>query len=83
MNLVAFVLLTLAGGCFFTRVMIGPSLADRVVALDGLAVTIAAAVVLTAVRTGITLFYNIAVMVAFVGFVGAVAGARFVERRGG
>jgi len=83
MILVAMVMLVLAGGVFFIRVVIGPSLADRVVALDGLVVTIAAAIILIAVRTGVTLFYDITVMVAFVGFVGAIAGARFVERRGG
>lgn len=79
----AFGLLAIGGFCFMVRLMRGPTLADRVVALDGLVITIVAAVVLRAARYGDDLFLDVAVVVAFVGFVGTAAAARFIEQRGG
>lgn len=79
----ALVLLVLGGACFLARVIAGPSLADRIVALDGLVVTIVAVTILSAVRDGSPRFLDLALAVAFVGFVGATAAARFIERRGG
>lgn len=79
----AFVILALAGMCFLVRVIGGPSLADRIIALDGLIVTIVAAIVLNSIRTETDWFLDVALVVAFVGFVGTTAGARFIERRGG
>jgi multisubunit Na+/H+ antiporter MnhF subunit len=54
-----------------------------VVAIDGLIVTIVAVVLLDAARTDRTWFLGVALVMAFVGFVGTAAGARYVERRGG
>jgi multicomponent Na+:H+ antiporter subunit F len=75
-------LLAVAGACFMVRLVRGPSLADRVVALDGLVVTIVAAIVLDAAARRTVLFVDVAVVVAFVGFVGTAAAARFIEQRG-
>ena len=75
-------LLAVAGACFVLRLVRGPSLADRVIALDGLVVTIVAAIILHAASRGTGLFLDVAVVVAFVGFVGTAAAARFIEQRG-
>lgn len=83
MMTVALVLLAAAAGCFVLRALLGPSLADRVVAIDGLVVTIVAIVIANSIRSGTTWFLDVGVVVAFVGFLGTVAGARFIERRGG
>lgn len=83
MILVAIGLTLMGGACFLTRALLGPSLADRVVAIDGLIVTIVAVVLLDAARTDRTWFLGVALVMAFVGFVGTAAGARYVERRGG
>jgi multicomponent Na+:H+ antiporter subunit F len=80
---VAAVLLAIAAACFLVRAVIGPSLADRVVAVDGLVVTIVSAIVLRSVDEGDAWFLDVAVVVAFIGFVGTAASARFIERRGG
>lgn len=80
---VALVLVVTGGVCFLIRAVIGPSLADRVVAVDGLVVTIVAGVLLNSIRVGETWFLDVGLVVAFTGFVGAAAGARFIERRGG
>jgi len=82
MTLVAFVLVGLGAACFGVRAVRGPSLADRVVALDGLVVSLVAAILVHWVHTGSTRFLLVAVVSAFVGFVGTLAGARFIERRG-
>lgn len=79
----AAVLLALAGVCFLTRVVVGPSLADRLVALDGLVISIVAAIVLHSIRRDTGAYLDVALVVAFIGFVGTIAGARFIERRGG
>lgn len=83
MIVAALVLLTIGGGCFLARVVAGPSLADRIVALDGLVVTLVAATLLNAVLDDSPRFLDLALAVAFIGFVGATAAARFIERRGG
>ena len=79
----ATVLLVAGGACFVARAVRGPSLADRVVAIDGLVVTIVAAILVNSIRTDAASFLDTAVVVALVGFVGTTAGARFIERRGG
>lgn len=83
MIITALVLLALGGTCFVGRAVTGPSLADRVVAIDGLVVTIVAAILVHSIRIDSTRFLGVGLVVAFVGFVGTTAGARFVERRGG
>ena len=80
---IAIVLLVLGGSCFLVRAIGGPSLADRIVAVDGLISIVVAAVVLTSIRQDTDLYVDLALMVGFVGFVGTTAGARFIERRGG
>ncbi|MGD9797084.1 MAG: monovalent cation/H+ antiporter complex subunit F [Acidimicrobiia bacterium] len=80
---VATILLVAGGACFVVRAVKGPSLADRIVAIDGLVVSIVAAVLLHSVRTDTARFLDTGVVVALVGFLATTAGARFVERRGG
>jgi multicomponent Na+:H+ antiporter subunit F len=80
---VATILLVAGGACFVVRSVSGPSLADRVVAIDGLVVTIVAAILINSIRTDTAWFLDTGVVVALVGFVGTTAGARFIERRGG
>ncbi len=79
----AIVLLIAGATCFLIRAVLGPSLADRVIAIDGLVVTIVAIILVNSIRTSTAWFLDVAVVVAFVGFLGATAGARFIERRGG
>jgi multicomponent Na+:H+ antiporter subunit F len=79
---VALALLALAGTCFLVRLVRGPTLGDRVIALDGLVITIVATIVVDAARRRSAVFLDVAVVVAFVGFVGTAAAARFIEQRG-
>lgn len=79
----AMVLLAGGAGCFLVRAVRGPSLADRVVAIDGLVVTLVASILVHSLRIGSARFLDVAVVVAVVGFLGTTAAARFIERRGG
>jgi multicomponent Na+:H+ antiporter subunit F len=79
----ALVLLVVGGACFLVRAVTGPSLADRVVAVDGLVVTTVAAILVNSIRVDSSFFVDVGVVAAFIGFVGTTAGARFIERRGG
>lgn len=79
---VAYVLLSIGGAAFLTRLVLGPTLPDRVLALDGFASTLTIGVVVAAFATGSAFKVAIVLVVALVGFVGAGVMARFVERRG-
>lgn len=64
------------------RLLRGPSLPDRVIALDLLAFIIIAFIVVYAVHSGEPAFLNVALTMALVAFLGTIAFARFIERRG-
>ncbi|MEM7644661.1 MAG: cation:proton antiporter [Pseudomonadota bacterium] len=63
------------------RLIIGPSLPDRVVALDTMTILIVAFCGLFALDTGSLAFLDVAVVLALIGFLATVALARFVERK--
>lgn len=65
--------------CFF-RLARGPSLADRVVALDVLNILAVAYCALLAMATGRAVYLDAAIALALVAFLVTVAFARFVER---
>ncbi|HEX6927070.1 MAG TPA: cation:proton antiporter [Longimicrobiaceae bacterium] len=73
------VMLSLA--CLLTlwRVVRGPTLPDRVVALDLLGVTIVGIAVASSAMAGSRYFLDVAIVIALISFVGTVAYARYVE----
>lgn len=62
----------------FVRLAIGPSGADRVVALDMLAILMVGFAALFAMESGEPSFLDIAIALALVSFLGTVALARYV-----
>ena len=64
------------------RVIKGPTLPDRVVALDMLVGIVIGFIALIAIRTGFTLYIDIAISLGLVGFLATVALARFILARG-
>ncbi len=62
------------------RIVRGPHVADRVVALDMLSLLGVAAAALAAVASGSMSFVDVALGVALVGFLATVAFAAFIER---
>ncbi len=78
---VSFVLVMLGVAFAFIRLIIGPTLPDRVVALDMMTVQIVSFCGLYAILSDDTAFVDVAIVLALVGFLATVALARFVERR--
>lgn len=76
-----FVMVMLSLAIAFIRLALGPSLADRVVALDMMTVSIIAVCGVVAVATGVYAMLDVALVLALVGFLATVALARFAERR--
>jgi multicomponent Na+:H+ antiporter subunit F len=78
----ALALLATAGALLVVRIIIGPSVADRVVAVDALLVVVISGLAVNAAATGRSAFVDVAVVVGLLGFVGTGVAARFIERRG-
>ena len=80
--LVALPMLALAAALTFIRVAKGPTLPDRVIAIDLIGVLLVCLLVLMAGVTGQQAFLDVAMVVALISFVGTVAYARYIEREG-
>lgn len=79
---IVYALLGAAGVLFGFRLLRGPSLADRVLALDGVMAVGTATIIALAVDTGDTSFLAVAVVLTFVNFISTSTVARFIEGRG-
>lgn len=66
----------------FWRLAKGPSLPDRVVALELVASVVAGIVGVHAIDTGIAAFLDIAIVLALTAFLAAIGFARFLESGG-
>ncbi|GIL03306.1 MAG: cation:proton antiporter [Alphaproteobacteria bacterium] len=80
--LVSLALLTVTFALAVGRVVIGPTLPDRIVALDMLVGAAIGYIAVIGVRTGYSLYLDIAIALGLVGFLATVAFARFVMERG-
>lgn len=81
-TLVSLILLGLALLVSLVRIVIGPTLSDRVLALDMLTVVAMGFIGAIAVRTGLWLYLDIAIALALLGFLATVALARYILLRG-
>jgi multicomponent Na+:H+ antiporter subunit F len=77
-------LLMMCAAFFLTawRVVRGPTLPDRIVALDMLVAIAIGFIAVIAIRTGFNLYIDIAIALGLVGFLATVAFARFVMTQG-
>ena len=62
------------------RLLRGPGLADRVLALDSLYVNTLALLVLMGIGYGTTLYFEVALVIAMLGFVGTVVLSKFLAQ---
>lgn len=62
------------------RLVRGPELPDRVLAIDTLYVNVVALVILLGIRLSSDLLFEAALVIAMLGFVGTVALSRYVAR---
>lgn len=74
-------LTTIGGIAGCIRLVLGPSLADRVVALDLVTILLIAFAALLALKTGEAVYLDLGLALALVGFLATVAFASYAERR--
>lgn len=66
----------------FIRLVFGPSLPDRVVALDLIATLLVGLIAVYAIATGEAILLRVAMVVALVTFIGTIAFAYYLQMRG-
>ena len=64
----------------FVRLILGPTIADRAVALDGMTIIAISLIVFIAYFTNRIIYLDVALVYALISFVGIVAIARYLER---
>ena len=72
--------LAVAAVLTFVRLVRGPTLPDRVIAIDLIGVLIVCLLVVVAESTAQQAFLGVAMVLALISFVGTVAYARYIER---
>ena len=77
---VTLIMFTLAVALAAWRLAIGPSLPDRILALDALYVNTVAIAVLNGIRYDSFAYFEAAILIALMGFVSTVALARYAAR---
>ncbi len=78
--LVAFTLVGLAVAFAFWRLLHGPSAPDRILALDTLYVNTIALLVLLGIHLDSNIYFEAALLIALMGFVGTVALCKYLLR---
>jgi multicomponent Na+:H+ antiporter subunit F len=78
---VVFVMIGVAVLLVFVRLVRGPSLSDRVIALDLIAVLAVGLIAMVAFEADQPVFLDAGIALALVAFLGTVAFARYLERR--
>jgi multicomponent Na+:H+ antiporter subunit F len=77
----ALVLITAAMLLTIVRLVRGPTLADRILALDLITTLAIGYIAVIAIRTGFTLYLDIAITIALLGFLSTVAFSRYLMKR--
>ena len=75
------VVLVIAVGLAFLRLVLGPSLPDRVVALDLVATLLVGLIAVSAIETGDVIFLRVAMVVALFSFIGTIGFCWYLQRR--
>ncbi|MBQ3179995.1 MAG: hypothetical protein IJB55_01385 [Firmicutes bacterium] len=65
--------------CFLYRVLKGPALSDRAVAMDSCGITVMALIVIYSIRQGTTLYMSCALVIAILGFIGMVTISKYLQ----
>ncbi|MEL7100254.1 MAG: K+/H+ antiporter subunit F [Pseudomonadota bacterium] len=78
--IIAFVTLALGQVLAMLRLVIGPTSADRVLALDTMVLGAIGLIVLIGIHQGVQIYFEVSLLVAMLGFVSTVALCRFMLR---
>jgi multicomponent K+:H+ antiporter subunit F len=77
---IAFVMITIALILNLYRMVVGPTVMDRILALDTLYINAIALLILFSLYLGNTLYFEAALLIAVMGFVGTVALSKYLLR---
>ncbi|GGE62499.1 K+/H+ antiporter subunit F [Actibacterium pelagium] len=78
--IIAMVALAVGQVLCMARLVIGPTTADRILALDTMVINALGLVVALGMHQGVKVYFEVGVLVAMLGFVSTVALARFILR---
>lgn len=78
--IIAAVTLALGQILSMVRLVLGPTSGDRILALDTMVINALGLVVLLGVYQGVQIYFEVALLIAMLGFVSTVALARFILR---
>ena len=78
--IVAFAALALGQILSMVRLVLGPTSGDRILALDTMVINALGLVVVLGIQQGVQIYFEVALLIAMLGFVSTVALARFVLR---
>jgi multicomponent Na+:H+ antiporter subunit F len=77
---IALVVLVVALGLAFVRLVKGPSMPDRVVALDLIATLLVGLIAVSAIETGDVIFLRVAMVVALFNFIGTIGFSWYLQQ---
>jgi multicomponent Na+:H+ antiporter subunit F len=80
--LAAYASLVVAAALCLARVLVGPTIAERMVALDVLVLVVVAGIAVDAARRGEVINIDVLVVASLLAFVGTALTARFIEGPG-
>ena len=78
--IIALVSLAVGQVLCMVRLVIGPTIGDRILALDTMVINALGLVVVLGIHQGVKVYFEVALLVAMLGFVSTVALARFILR---
>ncbi len=78
---IAAIIALISVGLTFIRMILGPTAADRTVALDGMTIITISLIVYIAYYMNRIIYLDIAIVYALMSFIGVVAVARYLEGR--
>ena len=78
--IVALIALALGQVMSMVRLVMGPTSGDRILALDTMVINALGLVVVLGIHQGVKAYFEVALLIAMLGFVSTVALARFILR---
>ena len=77
---ITFLALALGQIMSMVRLVLGPTSGDRVLALDTMVINALGLVIVLGIHQGVQIYFEVALLIAMLGFVSTVALARFILR---
>jgi multicomponent K+:H+ antiporter subunit F len=77
---ITYVTLALAQVFSMVRLVLGPTSGDRILALDTMVINSLGLVIVLGISQGVQIYFEVALLIAMLGFVSTVALARFILR---